>query len=313
VSPPNSTVTTVEGRELTLSNLDKVLYPDASFTKADLISYYASIAPYLLPHVHRRPMTFVRFPNGIGGQSFFSKHLPKGAPSWLHTAAIPAFGRGQARGVEDVNYVIVDDAPTLIWAANLAALELHTPMWRVATEGGVGHVDLMVFDLDPGEPADIMQCCIVAEIVRERLQREGLRCFPKTSGSKGLQLYVPLRPSRPWKEVHTMAHELARELEQTHPDEIVSNMRKDIRAGKILIDWSQNHAAKTTIAPYSLRARPQPTVSTPLTWDEVHNGTTRSGASALRFLASDVLARVAELGDLFAPLLDETAAEGAAS
>jgi bifunctional non-homologous end joining protein LigD len=182
-------------------------------------------------------------------------------------------------------------------------------MWRVAPGGGVGEVDMMVFDLDPGEPADIMQCCIVAELVRALLAREGLICLPKTSGSKGLQLYAPLRPNRPWEEVHAMAHDFARELERAHPDEIVSNMRKDIRAGKILIDWSQNHGAKTTIAPYSLRARPQPSVSTPLTWEEVHLGTTRQGAAALRFLASDVLSRVGERGDLFAPLLAEKPTE----
>jgi len=302
VSPDGTGVlTSVEGRTLSLSNLDKVLYPEVGFTKGDVISYYASVANVLLPHLKDRPTTFVRFPNGVDGQSFFSKNAPKGAPDWVHTVAIP-HGERSAKH-EAVRYVLVDDLPTLIWAANLAALELHTPMWRIATDGGTGQVDLMVFDLDPGEPAAISECCNVALLIREALEREGLDCLPKTSGSKGLQLYAPLLPTRPWQEIHAMAHELARDIERRHPGEVVSNMRRELRSGKVLIDWSQNNGAKTTVSPYSLRARAEPTVSTPLTWDEVAGGADAGAPDTLRFLAPDVLRRVTEYGDLFAPLL----------
>ena len=286
---------------MSLSNLEKVLYPRTGFTKGDVIRYYAEIADVLLPHLFGRPATFVRFPNGVDAKSFFSKNVPKGAPDWVRTVALAHAGR--SADAEAVHYVLVNDLPTLIWAANLAALELHTPMWRVPTDGSTGRVDLMVFDLDPGAPAGIAECCAVALVIREALSRAGLESVAKTSGSKGLQLYVPLTPTRPWQETHATARELARDIERAHPGEVVSNMRRDLRTGKVLIDWSQNNGAKTTVSPYSLRAREEPTVSTPITWSEVTEGQYDKGQDNLRFDASDVLRRVAQHGDLFARLL----------
>jgi bifunctional non-homologous end joining protein LigD len=285
-------------RRLSLSNLDKVLYPKSGFPKREVIDYYRRIAPVLLPHIEDRPMTFKRFPHGVEGESFFGKNVPTGAPDWVQTATIPTPGSNKGR--EQTDFVLVNDLPTLVWAANLAALELHAPMWRLARNGKPGAPDLIVFDLDPGPPATIVECCRVAELVRDGLDADGLAALPKTSGSKGLQLYVPVRPERPWRELHAYARRLAEKLEREHPELVVSNMKKAIRRGKVLVDWSQNNAAKTTVAVYSLRAREQPTVSTPLTWDEVEH-CRRPGD--LAFLAADVLERVERQGDLFAPAL----------
>lgn len=291
-----------------LTNLDKVLYPQAGVTKAEVVHYYAEIAPVLLPHLADRPVTFRRYPNGATGPSFFEKNAGTSSPDWVQTVDVARrTGGGRGSSAEgDIHYVLICDRPSLVWAANLAALELHTPMWKVRSTrraANYGPVDLMVFDLDPGAPAAMRECCGVGLRLRDVLEEQGYDVYAKTSGSKGLQLYVPLRPARRWEKVRDEAHRIARELEREVPDEIVSNMRKDLRAGKVLIDWSQNHAAKTTVAPYSLRARPRPTVSTPVTWGEVADGA--AGRSPLTFEHTDVLERVRDLGDLFAPLLDD--------
>jgi bifunctional non-homologous end joining protein LigD len=288
----------VEGRELTLSNLDKVLYPEVGFTKGQVLDYYTRIAPVLLPHLSARPLTLKRYPDGVDGKFFFEKNAPKHAPDWVRTVNIATPGSTKDR--ESINFAVVDDLPTLLWAANLATLELHVPMWTVGPRGGVRGADLLVFDLDPGPPATIVECCAVAQILREVLTADGLRAWPKTSGSKGMQLYVPLAetdPERTW----AYARDLAQRLEIAHPELIVWRMTKALRPGKILVDWSQNSAAKTTVAVYSLRARPRPTVSTPITWDEVEACRV---AEDLVFTSDDVLARVNEHGDLFGPLAE---------
>lgn len=293
----------LDGHRLRLSNLDKVLYPDTGFTKADVIHYYSRIAPAMLPHLRGRPLTLRRYPNGVDGESFYEKNAPRGTPDWIRTVAVPRSEKGDG----SIEYVVLDHQADLVWAANLASLELHVPMWRWRRPDQYGPVDLMVFDLDPGEPADMVDCCRVAGYLREALEADGYVALPKTSGSKGLQLYVPLKPARRWDTVRDQAHQLAKRLEAERRDEVLSNMRRDLRRGKVLIDWSQNHAAKTTVAPYSLRARSRPAVSTPVTWDEVDDCAASGDADRLVFDAVDVLDRVDDMGDLFAPLVDATA------
>jgi bifunctional non-homologous end joining protein LigD len=305
------TVVEIEGRELTLSNLDKVLYPAVGFTKGEVLDYYVRIAPVLLPHISDRPLTMRRFPDGVEGESFYEKHLPRGTPAWVRHARLPA--SPNTKNPAGVEFAIIGDVSSLAWAANLASLELHVPMWRVGPGERPDPPDLMVFDLDPGDPATVVECARVALVLAEELEAtKGWRAYPKTSGSKGLQLYVPLaKDERPtsWEEGATRdeAKRLAARLAKERPDEIVSVMNKDVRDGKVLIDWSQNHVAKTTVAPYSLRARAEPTVSTPITWEEVERcakGGHRA-AEQVRFLPADVLARVADIGDLFAPLASD--------
>ena len=304
---------TVEGHRLELTNLDKVLYPDAGVTKAEVIHYYAQVAPVLLPHLAGRPVTLRRFPDGVDGPSFFEKNAARSAPAWVQSVDVPRHpassrrrGGNEGDG-EDIHYVLICDQASLVWAANLAALELHTPMWRATGSSGVGPADLMVFDLDPGAPAAVADCCTVGLWLRDALADAGHPdALAKTSGSKGLQLYVPLEPPRPSGDSSAEAHRIARVLERAHPDAVVANMRKDLRKGKVLIDWSQNSAAKTTVAPYSLRARPRPTVSTPVSWDEVEAGA--RGADPLVFEHTDVLRRIEKLGDLFAVRKGEPAA-----
>lgn len=305
------TIVEIDGHELALSNLDKVLYPGSGFTKGDVIDYYVRVAPVLLPHLADRPLTMRRFPDGVDGQSFYAKHLPRGTPPWIRHAAMP-----RSPGSKDptsVEFVILGDLGSLVWAANLASLEIHVPMWRIGPDDRPEPPDLMVFDLDPGPPATIVECSQVALILADVLRdSRGLTAYPKTSGSKGMQLYMGLPPEarsetweagRPREEAKVLAEQLARE----HPDLIVSNMSKEIRAGRVLIDWSQNHVAKTTIAPYSLRARPDPTVSTPLTWEEVARCAEggKGAAEELRFLPDAVLERVDRLGDLFSALVED--------
>jgi bifunctional non-homologous end joining protein LigD len=302
LSPEQRTVIEVDGRKLSVSNLDKVLYPEAGFTKADVIWYYVHVAPALLPHLAGRPLTMTRYPDGVGAKSFFEKHSARKAPEWAHWVRVPRTDR--SKDTEFIEQLVVDDLATLVWVANLAALELHVPQWRSRQDGVYGPVDLIVFDLDPGAPATIEECCVVAGWLREELSGRGLVAFAKTSGSKGLQLYARLEPTWPWERAHGEAREIAQRLEREHPDLVVSNMRRDLRQAKVLIDWSQNHAAKTTIAPYSLRATPLPNVSTPITWDEVDRGAD-GGGSGLRFLAGEVLERVERLGDLLAPLTED--------
>ncbi len=299
MSADEATTVEVDGHRLRLSNLDKVLYPDVGFTKADVIHYYSQVAPVMLPHLRGRPLTLRRYPDGVDGPSFYEKNAPRGTPDWIRTVPVPRSEKGDGQ----IDYLVFDAAAALVWAANLAALELHVPQWRWRRPGEYGPVDLMVFDLDPGDPADLVDCCRVAGHLREALAGDGYDVFPKTSGSKGLQLYVPLKPARRWDKVRDQAHDLARQMEADHPDEVLSNMRRELRAGKVLIDWSQNHAAKNTVAPYSLRARPRPTVSAPVTWDEVTACAQAGDADELAFEAGDVLTRVADLGDLFGPLL----------
>jgi bifunctional non-homologous end joining protein LigD len=293
------TTVDVAGRRLGLSNLDKVLYPDTGFTKGEVVDYYARIAPVLLPHLRGRPATRKRYPDGVEGGSFFEKNAPGHTPAWVRTVRLPT--PGSTRGREEIDYVVVDDLPTLVWLANLAALELHVPQWSVGPRGGVRGADLLVLDLDPGPPATVVECAQVALLLREALAADGLEAWAKTSGSKGMQLYVPVRPV-PWERTHAYAKSLAERLEADHGDLVVSRMTKALRPGKVLIDWSQNNGAKTTVAPYSLRARPQHTVSTPVTWEEV--GACRAPED-LRFLAPQVLDRVERLGDLHAPLTAE--------
>ncbi|MGZ4431121.1 MAG: non-homologous end-joining DNA ligase [Gaiellales bacterium] len=285
---------TVGGRRLRLTNLDKVLYPEAGFTKADVIDYYQRIAPALLPHTRDRPLTMKRYPNGVDDEFFYQKECPKHRPEWMRT--VPVWSRSNNR---HVNFCVVDDEPALIWTANLACLELHTSM-SLATD--VSQPRILVFDFDPGPPATVVECCRVALLVRELLGAAGLECFAKTSGSKGLQLYAPINTPATYDDTKTLARACARVLEERHPDLIVSNMRKTLRGGKVLIDWSQNDDMKTTVSVYSLRARSRPTVSTPITWDEVENCLSRGDPELLVFDSAQVLKRVHDLGDLFEPV-----------
>ncbi len=277
----------VEGTTVKLTNLDKALYPNG-FTKGQVIDYYSRIAPVLLPHLAGRALTRKRYPDGVDGPVFFEKNAPRGTPDWVRTETLPSPGSSKDR--DTIDYVVVDDLATLVWTANLAALELHTHMWRV----GRKTPDLLVLDLDPGSPATVVECCRVALLLRERLP--DVELLPKTSGNKGLQLYA----RAPVRDTSALAKRVAEELAAAEPGLVVSKMAKDVRPGKVLVDWSQNSAAKTTVTVYSLRARPTPTVSTPVTWDEVE---ACSAPEDLVFTSDDVLRRVEEHGDLFAALL----------
>ncbi len=311
---PQKTSVVVDGRELLLSNLDKVLYPAAGFTKGEVIDYYARIAPVMLPHLAGRPATRKRYPNGVDAGDFFEKNAPKHTPEWIRTVTLPS--PGSARNRETIDYIVVEELATLVWLANLAALELHVPQWRVADDSGgresggrsregdagadaAAGVDLLVLDLDPGPPATIVECCQVAQLLRAELAGDGLQAWGKTSGSKGMQLYVAVAEVS-WEDTRAYAKALAERLERSAPELVVSRMTKSLRPGKVLVDWSQNNAAKTTVAPYSLRAGEQPTVSTPVTWDEID---ACRRPEDLRFMAVDVLERVGAHGDLLAPLL----------
>jgi bifunctional non-homologous end joining protein LigD len=291
---PDRLLVHVDGRQLELSNLDKVLYPAAAFTKGEVIDYYTRAAPVLLPHIQNRPLTRIRYPNGVGGNSFFEKNAPLGVPDWVRVETLPA--PGSTRDRETLDYIVADDLPTLVYLANLAALELHVPQWTVGSTGP----DRLVVDLDPGAPAGLAECAEVALLLRERLAADGLTALPKTSGRKGMQLMCGLAGRQPAGEVAGYARRVASELARQHPKTITAQMAKNLRPGKVFIDWSQNNAAKTTVAPYSLRAEPTPTVSAPLTWPEVEAGAVRP------FRAGEVLTRIEEYGDLFADLLTES-------
>ena len=284
----------VDGTSVVLSNLEKVLYPEVGFTKGQVLDYYTRVAPVLLPHLAERAVTRKRYPDGVEGQVFFEKNAPRGTPPWVRTVNLPSPGSSKNR--ETIDYVVVQDLATLVWTANLASLELHTHMWRVDRD----RPDLIVFDLDPGEPATILECCLVAQLLRPLLEADGLFPLAKTSGSKGMQLYARADGFDSSEQTSAYAKGVAQRLEKEHPDLVVHRMTKSLRPGKVLVDWSQNSAAKTTVSVYSLRARPRPTVSTPVTWDEVEG--CRS-APDLVFTSDDVLGRVERLGDLFAPLL----------
>lgn len=286
----------VDGHRLELSNLDKVLYPATGFTKGEVLDYYSRIAPVLLPYLADRPLTVKRYPNGVDGQFFFEKNAARGTPSWVRTVTLPVPGSTMNR--DTIDYVVVDSLATLVRLANLAALELHVPQWRVPRRARKPRTDLVVFDLDPGAPATIVECCEVALALRDVLVEDGLTPVPKTSGSKGMQVSAAIAVDDP-DLPSAYAKAVAQVLEADHAGLVVSRMAKSLRPGKVFVDWSQNSPAKTTIAPYSLRARDEPTVSTPLTWDEVAAG------ESLRFTAEQVLARVDEHGDLFADALSD--------
>jgi bifunctional non-homologous end joining protein LigD len=290
------TAVDVDGRHLKLSNLDKVLYPEAGFTKGQVIDYYTRIAPALLPHLRKRPLTLKRYPNGVDAQFFYEKNCPKHRPDWVET--IPVWS---VRNKADVNYCLANDLATLVWVANLASLELHTSLsWAPEIQ----QPSMVVFDLDPGPPATVVECGQVALWLREVLDGLGLVAFPKTSGSKGLQLYVPLNTPVTYNETKPFAHALARLLEERHPADVLSVMTKELRKGKVFIDWSQNDDSKTTVCVYSLRARPRPTVSTPVTWEEVEKVVDAGDPELLVFEADEVLARVERDGDRFAPVVE---------
>jgi bifunctional non-homologous end joining protein LigD len=278
----------VEGRRLRLSNLDKVLFPETGFTKGQVIDYYTRVAPTVLPHLHGRALTLKRYPNGVEGHFFYEKQKPAHAPEWVRTKAIEA-------GDRMIDFVLCDDLATLVWLANLADLELH-PSLALAKDPD--RPTVIAFDLDPGPPAGLAECRQVALLLRDTLAHIGLECFPKSSGSKGMQVYVPLNTPVTYDDTKPFAHALAQLLEREHADLIVSRMKKSLRTGKVLIDWSQNDRHKTTVAAYSLRAREPATASTPLTWEEVEDED-----SKLMFEANELLERVAERGDLFEPVL----------
>lgn len=283
--------TEVEGRRLALSNLDKVLYPDTGYTKGEALHYYATVADALLPHLRDRPISFLRFPDGVAGETFFAKNVPQGAPDWVTTREITELSSTPMR------QVLVQDLATLMWAANLAALELHTPQWRA---DHVAHADRLVLDLDPGPGAGVLDCRTVAFWLRERLAEDGITALPKTSGAKGLHLLAPIEAT-PSATVSAYAKRAAVEAEAALPDLALSRMAKHLRPGKVFVDHSQNAAAKTTAAPYTLRARSEPTVSTPLGWDEL---AAAESAEDLVFLADDLPQRLHRHGDPMAPLLD---------
>jgi bifunctional non-homologous end joining protein LigD len=291
------TIVDVQGRKLKLTNLDKVLYPSTRFTKGEVVDYYVRIAPVLLPHLAGRPLTMKRYPGGVGDDQeyFFEKNAPMHRPDWVKTA--PVWSEGNRR---TVNYILANDLPTLVWIANLASIELH-PSLSLAAD--LETPTMIVFDLDPGPPANIVQCAQVGLWVREIFNHFGLQSFPKTSGSKGMQIYVPLHTKTSYEQTKPFANAIARLLEQEHPDLVVSDMKKAVRSNKIFVDWSQNDRHKTTIAVYSLRAREHPTVSTPISWDEVEQALKKKDAARLVFEAKDVLARAEKMGDLFEPVL----------
>lgn len=287
----------VEGRRLRLTNLDKVLYPDAGFTKAQVIDYYSRVAPVMLPHLKDRPVTLRRFPDGVTGQPFYEKNASRNAPEWIRAVRIET--PGSTRGNETLDFVVLNDLPSLVWAAHMAALELHIPQWKVNAKDERLTPDLLVFDLDPGAPATIVECCEVAEKLREVLSSHGLKAVAKTSGSKGMQLYAPIKTTAVEK-TSEYAKAVAEHLARENPKLITARMAKDLRPGKVFIDWSQNNQYKTTIAPYSLRGRPTPTASTPVTWDEVAKC---RHPNDMTFTAGDVLDRLPDHADLLKPLL----------
>jgi bifunctional non-homologous end joining protein LigD len=284
----------VEGRELKLSNLDKVLYPRTGFTKRDVIAYYTDVAPVLLPHLEGRPLTLKRYPNGVEAGHFYEKNAPSHRPPWVRTERI-------STGSKSIDFVICDDLPTLVWLANLADLELHTSLARAEA---IDRPTAVAFDLDPGEPATIVECCRVGQLLHGMFTGLGLESFAKTSGSKGLQVYVPVNGSgATHDETKAFARTVAELLEREEPGLVVSRQTKALRRGKVLVDWSQNDEHKTTVNVYSLRARERPTVSTPVTWDEVAGCAASENPADLVFDTADVCARIADQGDLFAPVV----------
>ncbi len=296
----------VDGRELKLTNLDKVLYPETGFSKGEVVDYYAKVAETIVPHLRGRALTLRRFPEGVDDSdaAFFEKRCPKHRPDWVVTAAVEA---GPHAGV--IDFCVCEDRPTLVWMAQLAAIELHPSLSLAETPD---QPSVLAFDLDPGPPANVVDCCRVALRLRELFDHFDLQSFPKTSGSKGLQVYAPLNNDEVTYEADgeegqgtkPLARAIAQLLEKQTPEEVVSKMKKVERKGKVFVDWSQNHRRKTTIAVYSLRARERPTVSTPVSWEEVEHAAKRSDPDLLVFETKDVLKRIERDGDLFAPVLE---------
>jgi bifunctional non-homologous end joining protein LigD len=284
----------VGGKRVPVSNLNKVLYPKAGFTKGQVIDYYIRIAPVLLPHLRDRPLTMKRYPNGVEAEFFYEKNCPAHRPKWVKTAKVWSEGNNR-----NMDYCLAQDLPTLVWAANLADLELHTSLAR---KKDVTRPTMMVFDLDPGAPADIVQCSQVGLWLRDLLATIKLKSFAKTSGSKGLQVYVPLNTPTTFDQTKHLSRALAEYLEHEHPALVLSKMARALRKGKVFVDWSQNDEHKTTVCVYSLRAKEEPTVSTPVTWEEVENCLKKKKADLLKFRCEKTLARVQKTGDLFAPV-----------
>jgi len=284
----------IDGRDLRVSNLDKVYFPKPGFTKGEVIGYYIRIAPVLLPHLQNRALTLKRYPDGVEGKFFYQKQCPSHAPKWIKTTPVKKSDGGTIR------YCVLNDLASLVWSANIANLELH-PFLHKATART--RPTALMFDLDPGPPATIVHCCQVAVWLRDLFGALGLQCFPKTSGSKGLQLAVPLNCPITYRRTKTFAHAVAEALAGRFPKQVVSDMKKSLREGKVLIDWSQNDDGKTTVGAYSLRATDAPTVSTPVTWDEIETTLKRRKATLLRFTSNTVLYRVEKLGDLHSPVL----------
>ncbi len=285
---PKAEEVEIGGRRLRLSNLDKLMYPDVGFTKAQVIDYYARIGPAVLPHLAGRPVTMVRWPDGVDGKSFFEKRCPPHAPKWVQTTPV-AWG---------LTACVVDDLPTLVWMANLAALELHTPQARAESWG---RPDSVVFDLDPGPGATVLDCCRVGLELHDLLEQLGLTAVVKTSGSKGLHLAVPVHTAATDDETKSFALAVGQLLAKRDPKRVTVVMKKEERRGKVFVDWSQNDQNKTTVCAYSLRARPHPLVSTPISWEEVSDAIDGGDPSVLSFEAADVLERVEQLGDIYAP------------
>jgi bifunctional non-homologous end joining protein LigD len=290
MSPAAGTQVTVGGHTLSLSNLDKVLWPQTGFTKGQLIDYYARVGEVMVPHVRARPITLRRWPNGVDAASFYEKNCPSHRPPWVNTVRMG-----------DVSYCLLDEPATLVWTANLAAVELHPGL---AIAANLESPTTVVFDLDPGPPADVLTCARVALLVRDLFDHFGLHLWPKTSGSKGLQLYLPLNNGATYDETKPFAHAVARLLQRDHPKLVLSDMDRSRRKGKIFIDWSQNTASKTTVAVYSVRALPEPSVSTPVTWDELDDALSDGDATRLRFSPEQVLERLRSRGDLHAAVLE---------
>ena len=286
----------VGDRTLTVSNLEKALYPAARFTKGQVIDYYTRVSRYLLPHLKNRPVTMKRYPDGIEGKHFYEKDAPRFTPEWVRTFPVPRRGGGR-----DIRYVLINDLPTLVWCANLANLEIHPFLHRAP------HIDRpthMVFDLDPGEGADILNCVEVAFLLKGLLEHLKLESFPKVSGSKGLQVYVPLNSPLTYEKTRPFAQSVAMYLEREHPDRVISEMKKAARTKKVFIDWSQNSDFKTTVSVYSLRAkREKPFVSMPLTWEEMEHAQEKRDTASLYWQAEAALERLEKVGDLFAPVL----------
>jgi len=285
----------IGAREVRLSNLEKILYPANGFTKGAIIAYYQDIAPVLLPHLKGRPLTLKRYPNGVDQSFFYEKRCPSHKPDWVKTAPI-----WSGTNAENIDFCVANDAATLGWLANLASIELHTLLCKS------DHPDRptsMVFDFDPGEGAGMLDCIRVATKMRDTLDHLSLQCFPKTSGGKGIHLWVPLNTPVTFAQTKNFSRAIAMLLEQENPKQITTNMRKDLRKGKVFIDWSQNDSHKTTVSVYSLRARQQPTVSTPVTWDELRLAGKKEDESRLVFEADEVISRVKKKGDLFEPVL----------